>query len=55
VIDLSFEDGLLVGSVDRSEDAAAIRGKFQEEYYGRGQIPHDAVRKAFSLEMEPLP
>ena len=54
VIDLSFEDGLLVSTEDRSEDAAKIRGKFKEEYYGQGKIPEDAVRKAFSLEMEPL-
>jgi hypothetical protein len=54
VIDLSFEDGLLVSSVDRSEDAAEIRGKFRDEYYGEGQIPEDAVSKAFSLQMEPL-
>ena len=54
VIDLSFEDGLLVGILDRSEDAAEIRGRSQKEYYGQGQIPEDAVRKAFSLEMEPL-
>lgn len=54
VVDLSFEDGLLVGIVDRSEDAAEIRGRFHEEYYGQGRIPEDAVRKAFSLEMEPL-
>lgn len=54
VIDLTFEDGLLVDISDRSEDAAEIRGRFQKEYYGQGEIPEDAVRKAFSLEMETL-
>lgn len=50
VIDLTFSEGKLVKTQDRSEEAKEIRGKFKEYYHSQSSIVN--IEKSFSLDME---
>lgn len=53
VIDCFFESGLLVRLIDRSPDAAAIRGKFKHDFNDLScSSVLDKIDRAFSLGME---
>jgi len=52
VVDLEFKSGKLIKIIDRSKDAALIRGRFQKEYYD--DEAENAVQSSFSLEMDEL-
>ena len=53
VIDCSFKHGVLVHFINRSREAAAIRGKFKEEFcdQANGSVV-EKIDRAFSLGME---
>lgn len=50
VIDLKFEDSLIVETNDRSKEVAAIRGRFKERYETTGLIKQ--IKRAFSRDMD---
>jgi hypothetical protein len=55
VLDLTFAGGVLQGTLDRSEEAARIRGRFKEKYR---DMPKESIQafieESFSLDMENL-
>jgi len=53
VIEYIFEEGLLMGEIDRSPDAAAIRGRFKRDFnnLSNGDIV-EKIDRALSLGME---